>query len=219
MFLGIILTIIEITYEILKIRPKSLLAVNCTIGVLLMTLYFISTKSSIVFRNIKQIFIVFYLIYFSSISRNIIISPTDNIPIVAYVVAFFFSYSVLKPAKLYWGFVVAVFTYFGIIFIFDLVPLKTILVLFINALIILIINYIHYILWLNSNDEFRFNNQIINKGNSLILATNKKGEIVFCSETITPILGYSKEEVMGLGYWKHTEDSRIHWRKLSFKFY
>jgi PAS domain S-box-containing protein len=207
LFLGIILTIIEITYEILKIRPKSLLAVNCTIGVLLMTLYFISTKSSIVFRNIKQIFIVFYLIYFSSISRNIIISPTDNIPIVAYVVAFFFSYSVLKPAKLYWGFVVAVFTYFGIIFIFDLVPLKTILVLFINALIILIINYIHYILWLNSNDEFRFNNQIINKGNSLILATNKKGEIVFCSETITPILGYSKEEVMGLGYWKHTEGS------------
>lgn len=209
LFLGIILTIIEITFEILKVRPKSLLIVNCTLGVFLMAIYFISTKSSIVFRNIKQIFIVFYLVYFSSISRNIIISPTDNIPIVAYLVAFFFSYSVLKPAKLYWGFIVAVFTYFGIIFIFDLVPLKTILVLFINASIILIINYIHYILWLNSNDEIRFNNQIINKGNSLILATNRKGEIVFCSENVESILGYTVDEVMGLGYWKVTEDKEF----------
>lgn len=206
LFLGIILTTIEITFEILKIRPKSFLIVNCTIGAFLMALYFISTKSSIVFRNIKPIFIVFYLIYFSSISRNIIISPTDYIPIVAYVVAFFFSYSVLKPDKLYWGFVVAVFTYLGIIFIFDLVPLKTILVLFINASIILIINYIHYILRLNNRDEIRFNNQVINKGNSLILAANRKGEIVFCSENVKTILGYSVNEIMGLGYWKVTED-------------
>lgn len=207
LFLGVILTVLEITYEILKVRPKSLLIVNCTIGVFLMALYFISTKSSIVFRNVKQIFIVFYLVYFSSIARNIIISPTDNIPIVAFAVAFFFSYSVLKPVKLYWGFAVAVFTYFGIIFIFDLVPLKTILVLFFNASIILIINYVQHILWLNSNDEIRFNNQIINKGNSLILATNRKGEIVFCSENVASILGYTVDEIMGLGYWKVTEDT------------
>ena len=207
LFLGIILIIIEITYEILKVRLQSLLIVNCTIGVFLMALYFVSTKSSIVFRNIKQIFIVFYLVYFSSISRNIIISPTDNIPIVAYVVAFFFSYSVIKPAKLYWGFVVAVFIYFGIVFIFDLVPLKTILSLVISASIILIINYMHYILWLNSTEEIRFNNQIINKGNSLILAINRKGEIVFCSENVESILGYTVDEIMGLGYWKFTEDT------------
>jgi PAS domain S-box-containing protein len=206
MLLGILLIIIEIAYEILKIRPKSLLLVNCSIGVLLFSLYLISTKSQLVYRNIKQIFIVFYLVYFISISRNIINSPTDIIPIVAYILAFFFSYSVLKPAKLHYGFVVAVFTYFGIIFMFDLVPLKTFLVLLINASIILIINYVHYILWLNNNDEVRFNNQIINKGNSLILATNRKGEIVFCSENIISILGYTVDEVMGLGFWKVTED-------------
>ena len=206
LFLGIILIIIEFTYEILKVRRQSLLIENSIIGVFLMALYFVSTKSSIVFRNIKLIFIIFYLIYFSSICRNIISYPTDNIPIVAYVVAFFFSYSVLKPAKLYWGFVVAVFIYFGIVFIFDLVPLKTILELSISASIILIINYMHYILWLNSNDEIRFNNQIINEGNSLILAINKKGQIIFCSENVESILGYTVDEIMGSGYWDVTED-------------
>lgn len=206
LFLGIILTIIEITYEFLKIRPKSFLILNCSIGAFLMVLYFISTKSKVFFSNIQQIFILCFLLYFSSISRNIINSPTDIIPTVAFVVSFFFAYTVIKPAKLYWGFIAAVFIYFGVISVFELVPLKTILVLFINSLIIVIINYIHYTLWLNSKDEFRFNNQIINNGNSLILATNKKGEVVFCSETINSILGYSIDEVMGMGYWKLTED-------------
>ncbi|MGZ9736767.1 PAS domain S-box protein [Flavobacterium sp. GNP002] len=58
---------------------------------------------------------------------------------------------------------------------------------------------------LNIDIESRFNNQIINKGNSLILATNNKGEIVFCSENVKTILGYSVDEIMGLGYWKLTE--------------
>ena len=206
LFLGITLPCIEIILEVFKIRPKSLLFVNVTIGIFLLSIYFISTRSPYVFRKIKEIFILIYLVYFISISRNIINSPTDIIPIVAYVVAFFFSYSVLKPVKLYWAYVVAVFTYCGIIFIFDLVPLTTFLVLLINASIILIINYVHYILWFNTHDEVRFNDQIINQGNSLILAANRKGEIVFCSETIKTILGYTSEEVMGLGFWKVTED-------------
>jgi PAS domain S-box-containing protein len=206
LFLGIILPIIEITFEFLKVRPKSFLLVNCSIGFLLLLAYFVSTKSALVFRNIQQTFTVCFLLYFASICRNIILSPTDIIPITAFVVTLFFSYSVLKSTKLYWACIVTVFTYFGIIFIFELVPYKTILVLFINASIIVIINYIHYILWLNRNIESRFNNQIINKGNSLVMATNKKGEIVFCSENVKTILGYSSDEVMGMGYWKLTED-------------
>ena len=206
LFLGVTLTIVEIALEFLKIRPKSFLYLNCSIGVFLMILYYVSTKSKVIFRNIQQIFIVFFLVYFCSIARNIIISPTDIIPPVAFIVAFYFSYTVLKPAKLYWGFIALVYIYFAVIYVFELFPLQTILALFINSLIIVIINYIHYILGLNSKDEFRFNNQIINNGNSLIMATNKKGEVVFCSETINSILGYSIDEVMGMGYWKLTED-------------
>ena len=73
----------------------------------------------------------------------------------------------------------------------------------------MIINYIHYISLLHIEVESRFNNQIINKGSSLILATNKKGEIVFCSKNIKTILGYTVDEVMGLGYWKITEDKEF----------
>jgi PAS domain-containing protein len=62
----------------------------------------------------------------------------------------------------------------------------------------------------------RFNNQIINKGNSLILATNRKGEVVFCSENVETILGYTVDQ-MGLGYWKLTEDTEFYGRRIPHK--
>ena len=209
LFLGIIIPSIEIIFEIFKIRPKSLLLANCTIGLFLLILYMLSTKYAIIFKHIKEIFISLFLFYFVFISRNLIYSPTDTIPIVGFIVSFFFSYNILKPTKLYWFFVTAVFTFFLVIFLLELVPIETSIALATYSFIILIINYIHYISLLNLEIEMRFNNQIINKGNSLILATNKKGEIVFCSENVKTILGYSVEEVMGLGYWKVTEDSEF----------
>ncbi|WP_248903134.1 PAS domain S-box protein [Flavobacterium sp. K5-23] len=73
-------------------------------------------------------------------------------------------------------------------------------------MIVFIINYIRYITSLNTRDKIHFSNIIVNNGNSLIVVSNKKGEIQFCSETITPILGYTSDEVLGLGFWKLTED-------------
>ena len=208
LFLGIVLPILEINLEIFRVRPKSLLTVNVGIGIALLLLYLASLKSVFIFKNIKNIFITIYLLYFGLICRNLILSHADLIPMVAFVVTFFFSYSILKPTKLYWYYVGFVLIYLFTVLILSLVPLKTIIILFNYTLLTFILNYIRYITSLNIKDKFRFNDQIINKGNSLILATNKKGEIVFCSETITPILGYSTVEVMGLGYWKHTQDSR-----------
>jgi PAS domain S-box-containing protein len=206
LFLGIILPSIEIIFEIFKIRPKSLLIPNFSIGFFLVTLYLLSTTYAIVFKNIKAIFITLFLLYFCFISRNLIYSPSDTIPILGFIVSFFFSYSILKPRKLYWYFVTVVFTFYTILFLFELIPLKSNIALAVYSLIILIINYINYITSLNVEVEIRFNNQIINKGNSLILATNKKGEIVFCSENVESILGYTVDEIMGSGYWKVTED-------------
>ncbi|MFV5689885.1 PAS domain S-box protein [Flavobacterium sp. ZT3R25] len=74
------------------------------------------------------------------------------------------------------------------------------------SLIILVINYIRHLYLLNIKDKFSFTNEIVNKGNSLSVASNKKGEIIFCSENIFQILGYTSKEVMGLEFWKLTED-------------
>jgi PAS domain S-box-containing protein len=95
-------------------------------------------------------------------------------------------------------------------YLFNLIAVGTILILVINCAIITVINCIQYTLKLNSKSETKFNDKIVNKGSSLILATNKKGEVVFCSENIKTILGYEVEDVMGLGYWNLAENVNSH---------
>ncbi len=79
--------------------------------------------------------------------------------------------------------------------------------------------------------DYQFANIIVNNGNSLIITTNIKGEVSFCSDSIKYILGYDAKEVLGFGFWELTEDpdfigeayhkdyvdGRLHVRKLKCK--
>ncbi len=172
----------------------------------MLVIYLVSKKSSLVLQNIQTIFKVIFIIAFCIISKNLIYTSPDTIPIIAYLICFFFSYDILRPLKLYLFFVVVVFVFIYILFVFKIVPSKSTSLLFNYSLIILVINYVRHKSLLNVKDRFRFTNEIVNKGNTLTIATNNAGEISFCSKTITSILGYTPEEVMGMEFWKLTED-------------
>ncbi|WP_413998628.1 PAS domain S-box protein [Flavobacterium sp. W1B] len=208
LLIGTVVLILEITFEIFKVRPKSLFINNLAIGTILITVNFISKKSLFVFSHIEKIFRFVFLISFFYVSRNLIFSPFDGIPIIAFLLFIFFSYNILKPIKIYWIFVSSAFIYLIFLILFQLVPTKSIALIFNYTLIVVGINYIRHMSTSEINDKFLFNNQIINKGNSLVIATNKNREVVFCSETIESILGYSIDEVMGLGYLKTIENQK-----------
>jgi PAS domain S-box-containing protein len=207
LFLAIIIFTVEITLEIFKVRPKSLLVSNSIIALLLLTIYFVSLKSNYIFHHVQHIFQIIFFTSFIYIVRNIIVSASDAIPIISFLLFIFFSYNILKPLKYYQLFIIAVFILLTTFLVYDLTSKNTITILINYSLIITCINYIRHLSSVNNNDKFLFNNEIINKGNSLILAINKKNEIVFCSETIKSILGYTVDEVLGTGYWKLTEDT------------
>jgi hypothetical protein len=80
-----------------------------------------------------------------------------------------------------------------------------------------VINYINYIVQVNNKIETKFNSKIINEGNSLILATNKKR--VFCSENVKTIWSYDVEDIMGSGYWKYAEKHKFYKNKGVEKFH
>lgn len=206
LFLGINIILIEIINELFKIRPKSLLITNATIGLFFLLFYFITTKINYLRKNVQFIFITLFLLFFIYIARNVILLPNDITPIISFIVAFYFSYSILKPTKLYWFFTAFVFLFLIDTTISQLISLKTSVVLINFSLIVFVANYVRYVVLSNMNDKFRFSNEIVHKGNSLTIASNCKGEILFCSETIINILGYSPEEVMGMGFWNLTED-------------
>jgi len=208
LFFGIAVIVIEIINEIFKIRPKSLLVVNVLIGVFVLTLYSITNKIKWVRDQIQQIFISCFFIYISYVAYNIVTLRNDVVPIIVFLISFFFSYNILKPIKIYWSFVGLTFVFLITSLAFHLIPIKSSILLLNFCILIFIINQVKYAVLLNNRDNFRFTNEIVHKGNSLTIASNKKGEILFCSETITPILGYQPEEVMGLKFWELTQDSQ-----------
>jgi PAS domain S-box-containing protein len=218
LFIGIIVPFLEISFEIFGIRDSSLLATNCFIGVFFLGLYFLSKKNDFIYRNGEKIFRVLFLIALVYIARNIILYSPDIIPSIAFVTAFFFSYSIIKPQKWYWILVAIVLIFLFVLMIFEIIPINTAIILFNYCIAVVVVNYIRQLSILNLKNKLNFNNQIINKGNSLILATNIKGEIVFCSDNVESILGYSVDQVMGLGYWKLTEDTEFYGEEYHKKF-
>ncbi|WP_159086059.1 PAS domain S-box protein [Flavobacterium faecale] len=62
---------------------------------------------------------------------------------------------------------------------------------------------------MNIRNEFKFSNEILNNGNSITLAINTQKQVVFCSQSITSILGYSSTEVMGSNFLEITKSSDL----------
>jgi len=209
LFLGFILPFTEIIFEIYKVRPKSLLLPNLYVGAFLLLLFLLTKKSTFLFDRIQSLFILLFLLYFSLVCYNIIFLPNDFIPVLAYVISIFFSFIILKPVKKYWIFVGFVLLFLALLLTFELVPLKKAILLTNYSVVILIINYIRYTTLTKITNKFHFANEIVNTGNSLTIATNKKGEVTFCSDNIAQILGYLPLEVMGLNFWKLTKDSEF----------
>ncbi|PXY40996.1 histidine kinase [Flavobacterium cheongpyeongense] len=206
LFFGITIIVIEIINEIFEIRPESLLYVNISIGLSILLFYFLSIKIEYLRNRISIVFICIFLLFTFHIARNIIIHPNDIVPVIALLITFYFSYSILRPIKIYWYFTTGIFIFHIINLAFDFIPIKSSVLLLTYSLVIFVINHIKYAIFLNTRDNFRFTNEIVHKGSSLTVACNKKGELIFCSESITEILGYTTEEVMGMGFWNLTED-------------
>ncbi|WP_337966693.1 PAS domain S-box protein [uncultured Flavobacterium sp.] len=206
LFFGIAVIVIEIINEIFKIRPKSLLIVNVSIGFTVLLIYLITDKVKWLRDRIQQIFIFCFFIYITYVCYNIVRLANDVVPVIVFLISFFFSYNILKPIKTYWFFVALVFVFLITTVTFHLIPIKSSVLLINFCILIFIINQVKYAVLLNNRDNFRFANEIVHKGNSLTIATNQKGAILFCSETVSSILGYLPDEVMGFDFWKLTKD-------------
>lgn len=231
LFIGILLIILEIVLQVYSIRLKSPLKTNFILGFSSISIYFLSKKNRWFNKNLQSIFIVIFFAYMIKMASKLALADYDEVTLIGFIVSFFFSLQVIRPIKLYWMFLVYVIIYITCSFVFQWIPLQTLIILANFCFLIGFIHYLQYVTYLNTQNKFRFSNEIVHKGNSLIIATNKKGEVSFCSESIVDILGYTPDEVLGFGFWTLTEDpdfigedyheeyvdNRLHVRKLKCK--
>ncbi len=209
LFVGITMPILELVVEIADVRQRSNLGVNLITSLILILIYFLSKNNQFLYKNLKIIFSTLFLMFGISIVYRLINYPQSIALAVEFVVFFFLSFHIFKTIQKYWLFVFGIFGVILILFATGAIS-KLLAVIFFNyCFLIAILNHVRHISNLNSKDKFLFADNIVNKGTSLVLAVNKAGEVVFCSETVEQILGYTKDEVKGFNFWNLTQDDKF----------
>ena len=209
LFFGISIPLIESILEIFHVRSQSLLVINLLIGITLLIFYLLCTKTVFFAKHIKPVFMLCYFGYFGFIVVNVFFRHFELINYVGLILIYFLSYFVLKNILHYWLFVITLLMLLVSSYGFVLIPHDYTIILICSFILTTTIHTARNLALIETKNKFDFTNIIVNKGNSLIMTTNKKGEVSFCSESIEGILGYTVEEVLGLKYWEVTEDDQF----------
>jgi PAS domain S-box-containing protein len=206
LFFGITIPLIETIVTFFEIRTHSYMLVNYSASAFLLTVYYLSGRSAFLRHKIDEIFTLFYIGYFGFIGYNVFFRPFELISCVSLIIGFFLSYFVLKNLLHYWSFIGVTFLFLIFSYQTELIDHKLSIILACTFISIVAIHISRHLALIETKNKFLFSNIVLNNGNSLIMTTNKKGEVSFCNESIEVILGYTVEEVMGMGFWILTED-------------
>ncbi|MEO5775995.1 MAG: PAS domain S-box protein [Flavobacterium sp.] len=206
LFFGITIPLVESILEIFHVRATSFLIPDVLIGIGLLFFYLLCTRNKFFAKHINAVFLCCYFGYFGLIVTYVFFQDFELICYVSLILIYFLSYFVLKNILHYWLFVITCLLLLISSYGFELIPHSYTIILICSFILTTTIHMARHLALMETKNKFLFTNLIVNKGNSLIMTTNKKGEVSFCSESIENILGYSADEVMGMGFWNLTED-------------
>lgn len=206
LFFGITIPLVESILEIFHVRQASFLIPNVLIGILLIACYLLCTRNAFFAKRINAIFLLCYFGYFSLIVTYVFFKEFELICYVSLILIYFLSYFVLKNILHYWLFVITCLLLLISSYGFDLIPHDYTIIMICAFILTTTIHTARHLALIETRNKFLFTNMIVHKGNSLIITTDRMGEVSFCSESIKGILGYSADEVLGMEFWKLTED-------------
>lgn len=209
LFLGITLPLVELVFEIFKVRTHSLLIPNCIFGGLLIFIYFLNTKTTIIKDYLNYIFITLYLFFFCFTYYYLLYSKFELATYIELIVSFFLAYNAFKSLIQYWVFSIITLLFTASLYHQNYLTTDLVIILFNAFLAVVAIHTSRHIALINTKNKFLFANEIVNKGNSLTIATDTKGEVSYCSEQVLDFLGYTQNEVLGMNFWRLTEDTEF----------
>ena len=205
LYLGIIFPVTEIFYIIVDSHQLSDLKNSLFIGLYCLLAYSITSLKSIQ-KHTSTIFLLSYVTYFCCTLYQIVFYEITFILFSEFLLLLFFSFNIFKRFAIYLSFIIATFLLLFYLLSYKSSDKEIILALINACFIILIINFARRINIIKSNEKLLFTNEIINNTNSIIIAADKTGKLVYCNDSIEKILGYTSKEVLGMEFWKLTED-------------
>ncbi|UPT70231.1 MAG: PAS domain S-box protein [Flavobacterium sp. JAD_PAG50586_2] len=206
LFFGITIPLVEAILEIFNVRSNSFLIPNVFVGIILITLYLLCTRTGLFVKYINAVFLFCFFGYLCINIYYVFFMHFELINYIGLILIYFLSYFVLKNILHYWLFVITCLLLIISSYGFELIPHNYTIILICAIILTTTIHTARHLALIETRNKFLFTNMIVHKGNSLIITTNQSGEVSFCSESVKEILGYNANEVMGMGFWELTED-------------
>ena len=217
LYLGLIFPVAELFYLIFNESKSISSYFEFLIGAFCVFIFIITSKKEIARYSYTIFRICFYLLLLSVIygffkeSMNFLLFSK-------YLLLLFFAFAIFKRFTTY-----IIFIGINFILLFFLTILKNEetlnIVTLINALFIIMIIHLGQIIRnIKANERLIFTQDIINNTNSIIIAADNLGNVQYCNDSITKILGYTPEEVLGKAFWSLTEDTEFEASDYSSKF-
>jgi PAS domain S-box-containing protein len=209
LFFGILIPTVETLFNVFKIKTHSILVESIIIGLIFISIYLLSFKVRVIEKNIALLFSGSYVLFTIYTFVNLAYRPNEFITFSSLLIIVLFSYNVFNNYRSYIIYIITIIALIITLIYLNLVPMNIGIITAIYCLIIIVINQTKQVAFQNNHEKFLFANEVINKGKSLVIAANKKGELTFCSESIKDILGYDNFEVLGMGFWELTQDKEF----------
>lgn len=230
LYLGLFLIIAEFIIYAFKIKSNPYFIGDIYFGLISVIFYFLQKNIAFFEKYLSNFFSIFYIIYFF----YLIYAWINNYDIVVFIkliIVFQISNIVFRTLLYHLLFAIGTIFMFCILCIMGYINFDIAITCIVSFLAIFIIHSIKLSIESKSREKFLFANEVVNKGNTLTIATNRRGEVIFCSDQIKDFLGFEKQEIMGFNFWKLTEDkdfigeayhdnyidNRLHIRKLKCK--
>ncbi|NHN27948.1 PAS domain S-box protein [Flavobacterium jejuense] len=217
LYFGIIIITTQIAYFVFEIYNENEVITKIILGFCSVFLYLFSYIHKIK-KNLEWIFRFFFILITLVVLNNLSYSEINFVNFSEFLLLLFFSYNVFKKFRNYIIYTVIIVALVLCLLILEDENKGIYIQLLSASFIITIINFYRRINFLNTHDKLVFTNNIINQSNSITIACNKFGSVVFCSDSITAVLGYTPDQVLNYEFWNLTEDEEFEKIDYNIKF-
>ncbi|MFD2908265.1 PAS domain S-box protein [Flavobacterium ardleyense] len=208
LYIGLILPITDFFYVLFSNENIATTFDDLAISMICVLLFIITSFKKIEKYNHIIFSVCFYLLLVT-LYKNLWTENINYKTFSEYLLLILFALSVQRKTNYYFIFILLNF-----LFLYALIEHKPAdsqsIISLINAVFIIVIIHIGQLIRnIKFNEKLLFTQNIVDKTNSLIIATDKFGNVQYCNASITNILGYTPEEVLGNAFWILTEDSEF----------
>lgn len=217
LYLGLIFPVAELFYLIFNESKSVNSYFEFLTGAFCVFIFLITSKNEIakysyvIFRTCFYLLLLSVIYEFFKESINFLLFSK-------YLLLLFFGFAIFKRFTTYLIFISINFFLLFFLTIFKNEETLNIITL-INALFIIMVIHLGQIIRnIKANERLIFTQDIINNTNSIIIAADNLGNVQYCNDSITKILGYTPEEVLGKAFWSLTEDTEFEAGDYSSKF-